>query len=69
MSVIDEVKNYSKSRAKEIEKLAKTSLSIDSAEANIAGQKIILRANVEKRAAWRLYVEISTRVATSVDMS
>lgn len=64
MSVIDDIKKYSQSRTKELKSLAKTSLSIDSAEANVAGQKLILRANVEQKAAWRLYVEISTRVAT-----
>jgi len=64
MNLINEVKEYSRTRAKEIKKLAKTDLSIDSVEASIAGQKLILRVNVEQKAAWRLYVELSTRVAT-----
>lgn len=62
--IINDIKKYAQTRTRELKKLAKTNLSIDSAEVNVAGQKIKLRANVEQRAAWRLYVEINTRVAT-----
>ncbi len=64
MNLISNIKKYAQTRAKELKKMAQTNLSIESAEANVAGQKIVFRANVEQKAAWRLYVEINTRVAT-----
>lgn len=64
MNLISKIVKYAQTRAKEFKKMAQTNLSIESAEANVAGQKIVFRANVEQKAAWRLYVEINTRVAT-----
>lgn len=55
---------YAKKRGKEIKALASTELTIDSVEANIAGQKLSFKANVERKAAWKLYVELYTRIAT-----
>ena len=55
---------YAKKRGKELKALASTELTIDGVEANIAGQKITFKANVERKAAWKLYVELYTRIAT-----
>lgn len=55
---------YAKKRGKEIKALASTELTIDGVEANIAGQKLSFKANVERKAAWKLYVELYTRIAT-----
>ena len=55
---------YASKRGKEIKALASTELTIDGVEANIAGQKLSFKANVERKAAWKLYVELYTRIAT-----
>ena len=63
-SLLENIKSYASERSKELKKLAQTELTIDQVEANIAGQKIAFKANVERIAAWRLYVELSTRITT-----
>jgi hypothetical protein len=55
---------YAKKRGKEIKALSLTELTIDGVEANIAGQKLKFIANIERKAAWKLYVELYTRIAT-----
>jgi len=61
---IQGIVKYAKKRGKEIKSLAATELTIDGVEANIAGQKLSFKANVERKAAWKLYVELYTRIAT-----
>ena len=61
---IEGIVKYAKKRGKEIKALASTELTIDGVEANIAGQKLSFKANVERKAAWKLYVELYTRMAT-----
>ena len=63
-TVMSKMAEYATNRAKELRRLAGTELTIDSVEANIGGQKISFKANVERIAAWKLYVELYTRIAT-----
>ncbi len=63
MATVEKIEKYAKKRAKEIKELLLSKLTLDRAEANIAGQKLVFQANVERDAAWKLYVEINTRIA------
>lgn len=49
---------------KELQQLASVELTPETAEAKIAGQTVGFRIDVERRAAWQLYVELNTRIAT-----
>src|SRR4030042_644765 len=62
--IMNSMAKYATNRGKELRRLAGTELTIDSVEANIAGQKISFKANVERIAAWKLYIELYTRIAT-----
>jgi len=64
MNLISSLKKYARKRTQELEQLARTQVSLDTAEVNIAGQKLTLKLNVERAAAWKLYVELNTRIAT-----
>lgn len=64
MDLIPEVKKFAKKRAKELVQLASVELTPETAEAQIAGQKVAFKIDVERRAAWKLYVELNTRIAT-----
>ncbi|MDV2503808.1 MAG: hypothetical protein RX318_07620 [bacterium] len=64
MSLITKVKKFAKKRTKEFKALADIDLTPDAAEAEIAGQKVTFRINVERQAAWKLYVELNTRITT-----
>lgn len=64
MKLTTDVKKYAKKRAKELKALAESDLTLDTAEVNVAGQKISFKINVERQAAWKLYVELNTRITT-----
>ncbi len=64
MALTTDIKKFAKKRAKEFKSLMDADLTPDAAEAEIAGQKISFKFNVERRAAWKLYVELNTRVTT-----
>ncbi len=59
---IRQFKSWAKKRGKEIKSILDADLSIESAQVKVGGQTIKLRFNVEKIAAWKLYVELNTRV-------
>ena len=61
---ISKLNKYAKKRVKELKDLATTDLTIDKVETNFAGQKLAFKVNVERAAAWKLYIEIETRIAT-----
>ncbi len=69
MSFIDEVKEFAKQRSAELRALAKqlqtlgqSELTLDSVQLSVAGQSLAFRVDVERRAAWDLYIELATRV-------
>ena len=64
MTLTTDIKKFAKKRAKEFKSLMDADLTPDTAEAEIAGQKISFKFNVERRAAWKLYVELNTRITT-----
>lgn len=64
MSLISDLQQYARSRAKELRDLAATRATPASAEVLLGGQKLTLKLDVERNAAWRLYVELNTRTAT-----
>ncbi|GMR21079.1 MAG: hypothetical protein BMS9Abin36_1678 [Gammaproteobacteria bacterium] len=64
MTLTAEIKKFAKKRAKEFKSLLDADLTLDAAEAEIAGQRISFKFNVERRAAWKLYVELNTRITT-----
>lgn len=64
MSLVEEIKKYARKRGRELRDLAGADLTVDTVEASVAGQRVKFRANVERQAAWKLYVELNTRVAT-----
>ena len=66
MPLTTEIKKFAKKRAKEFKDLAQADLTPDAAEAEIAGQKVSFRINVERQAAWKLYVELNTRITTQI---
>ena len=57
MPLPQELRRYAKKRAKELKQLADADLTADVAQANVAGQKVTFKINVERAAAWKLYVE------------
>lgn len=63
-NLVGKIQAYAAKRAKELKSIAETDLTVDTVEANIVGQKISFKANVERKAAWKLYVELYTRIAT-----
>ena len=64
MPLPQELRRYAKKRAKELKQLADADLTADVAQANVAGQKVTFKINVERAAAWKLYVELNTRITT-----
>jgi len=64
MNLMTKLKTFAKKRAKELKGLAEANLTPEAAEVVIAGQKVSFRINVERLAAWKLYVELNTRIAT-----
>lgn len=64
MSLISDLQRYARSRATELRELASTKVTPESAEVSLGGQKLTLRLDVERNAAWKLYVELNTRIAT-----
>ena len=64
MTLISEFKKFAKGKAKELKTVAEADLTPDVAEVNVAGQKVQFRLNVERQAAWKLYVELNTRITT-----
>ena len=64
MPLVADIKKFAKKRAKQLKDLAGSDLTPDAVEANVAGQKISFRINVERLAAWKLYVELNTRITT-----
>lgn len=64
MSLIPEFTTFARRRAKELTALAEADFTADTAEVNVAGQKVQFKVNVERRAAWKLYVELNTRITT-----
>jgi len=64
MTLISDFKKFARHKAKELQKLAEADVTIDTAEVNVAGQKLQFKVNVERRAAWKLYVELNTRITT-----
>ena len=64
MTLISDFKKFAKRRAKELKALAEADFTADTAEVDVAGQKVQFKVNVERRAAWKLYVELNTRIVT-----
>ena len=64
MALIGDLKRFAKKRSKELQRLSSADLTADVAEANVAGQKVTFKLNVERTAAWKLYVELNTRITT-----
>ena len=64
MNLVADFKKFAKKRARELGALATADLTAHEAKVEVAGQEIHFRINVERQAAWKLYVELSTRVAT-----
>ena len=64
MTLISDFKKFAKRRAKDFKDLTEADFTADSAELDIAGQKVQFKVNVERRAAWKLYVELNTRITT-----
>lgn len=64
MPLIGDLKRFAKKRSKELQQLGAADLTADLAEANVAGQKVTFKLNVERTAAWKLYVELNTRITT-----
>ena len=64
MTLISDFKKFAKRRAEELKALAEADFTADTAEVDVAGQKVQFKVNVERRAAWKLYVELNTRIAT-----
>ena len=64
MTLIANFKKLARRKAKELQKLAKSDLTADTAEISVAGQTLQFKVDVERRAAWKLYVELNTRITT-----
>lgn len=62
MSFVDEVKQFAKHRANELRELSKSQLTLDTVQLSVAGQSVAFRVDVERRAAWDIYIELATRV-------
>src|SRR5690606_11840570 len=57
-------KKFAARRAAELKDLGTADLIVTDVELSVAGQRVRFRASVERIAAWELYVELQTRVAT-----
>ena len=66
MDFVKSLKKYAERRAKELKVLGTTSVTAEAAEVGVAGNKLTFRLGVERIAAWKLYVELNTRIATQV---
>ncbi len=64
MDLIPEFKKFAKKRAKEIKAMTDVQFTPETAQVNIAGQQLQFKLNVEQTAAWKLYVELNTRIST-----
>ena len=64
MTLTADFQTFAKRRGKEAKALAEADFTADTAELNIAGQKVQFKVNVERQAAWKLYVDLNTRIAT-----
>ena len=62
--LVSDFKKFAKRTAKELQTLADADLTAHAVEANVAGQKVQFKLNVQRQAAWKLYVELNTRIAT-----
>ena len=64
MALIRDLKRFATKRSRELQQVALADLTADAAESNLAGQKVTFKLNVERTAAWKLYVELNTRITT-----
>lgn len=64
MKMVDDLLKFARKRARELKDLATTEVTIAEVTANVAGQQVKFKVNVERIAAWELYVELNTRIAT-----
>jgi hypothetical protein len=71
MSFIEDFKNFATRKASELLERARDRLpsgtpqfTLDTLEISLGGQSLAFRIDVERRAAWTIYVELSTRIAT-----
>jgi hypothetical protein len=62
MSFIDEFKQFAHKRAAELREASKAELTLDTVQVSVAGQSVAFRVDVERRAAWDIYIELATRV-------
>lgn len=69
MSFIDEVKDFASQRSAELRELTKklvelgqSELTLDTVQVSVAGQSLAFRVDVERRAAWDIYIELATRI-------
>src|SRR5438876_4543781 len=62
--LIAKLKKFAKRRARDWTALATADLTPDAAESGLTGPKVSFKIDVERRAAWKLYVELNTRIAT-----
>ncbi len=63
-TLIARVKEFAEKRRKDLKALEDADLTAHTAHVDIGGQKVEFKINVERRAAWELYVELNTRIAT-----
>lgn len=64
MKLTTNFKKYTKARAKELQALASAERTAETLEVSAKGPKFTFKLDVERRAAWKLYVELNTRIAT-----
>lgn len=64
MELVDRLRAFSKDRLKQLKKLATSKVTAESVEVGADGPKLTFKLDVDRRAAWKLYVELCTRVAT-----
>ncbi|MFV8750755.1 hypothetical protein ACNOYE_09410 [Nannocystaceae bacterium ST9] len=62
MSFVDEIKDFAHKRAVELKAISKAELTLDAVQVAVAGQSLEFRVDVERRAAWNLYIELATRI-------
>jgi hypothetical protein len=69
MGLLDDFRKFTARRSVELTKLiaelktlGQSDLTLDSIELDIAGQSLAFRVNVERRAAWCIYIELITRI-------
>jgi hypothetical protein len=63
-TLIPGLMTFAKRRGLELRDLASANLTVAEVELGIGGAKVKLHASVERIAAWELYIELNTRIAT-----